>query len=312
MSINVGQLIVRNWPIKLAALFFAVMLYVGVAAQQPLTQTFELRLAVVPPPGRSLKQAPPPISVAVSGKGSEILKLRSFPRTISRTVPETLVASVWKLHLQPGDVSLPKGADIQVTDITPRDVDVLLDSAIRKDARVAPRVRLEKDSGFALTGLAVLPGTAHLVGPVKSLAGIDSVATLPVEIPSVPGPVYRTVALDTSALGVVRIVPREVRLVAEVSALSQRVFAGVPVTTAASGFAGWQLVVEKVSVHVSGPQPRVDALTRDSLRVVAHLVNPAGPAGYARLSVQAPPGITARAVPDSVALKRKPGRAGRG
>src|SRR3989442_1355934 len=225
MPINVGQLIVRNWPIKLAALFFAVMLYVGVAAQQPLTQTFELRLAVVPPPGRSLKQAPPPISVAVSGKGSEILKLRSFPRTISRTVPETLVASVWKLHRQPGGVALPKGADIQVTDITPRAVDALLGSAIRKDARVAPRVRLEKDSGFALTGLAVLPGTAHLVGPVKSLAGIDSVATLPVEIPSVPGPVYRTVALDTSALGVVRIVPREVRLVAEVSALSQRVFA---------------------------------------------------------------------------------------
>src|SRR5437588_5475582 len=35
------------WPIKLAAGFFAVMLYVAVAAQQPLAQSFAMRLAIV-------------------------------------------------------------------------------------------------------------------------------------------------------------------------------------------------------------------------------------------------------------------------
>jgi len=308
---SVGQFFLRNWLLKLAALFFAVMLYVAVAAQQPLTESFALRLSIAPPPGRALRQAPPTIAVTVQGKGSEILKLRNIPRTISKTVPDTLTGSLWRLHLSPGDVTLPKGVEgVQVSDISPRDVDIVVDSAARRDVRIAPRVTLEKDSGFALLGITVVPPTARLIGPPKSLAGVESVTTQPTQIASVPGPVYRTVALDTQALGVARITPREVRLVGEVAALAQRVFAGVPVTTAASGFAGWELVSERVQVSVGGPAARVERLTRDSLRVVAHLVRPGGPAGYARLSVQAPTGINARAIPDSVALKRKGGRRG--
>src|SRR5207245_1904754 len=206
---SVGQFFLRNWLLKLAALFFAVMLYVAVAAQQPLTESFALRLSIAPPPGRALRQAPPTIAVTVQGKGSEILKLRNIPRTISKTVPDTLTGSLWRLHLSPGDVTLPKGVEgVQVSDISPRDVDIVVGSAARRDVRIAPRVTPAKDSGFALVGM------------------------------------------------------------------------------------------------------RVERLTRASLRVVAHLVRPGGPAGYARLSVQAPTGINARAIPDSVALKRKGGRRG--
>src|SRR5256885_1618095 len=195
---SVGQFFLRNWLLKLAAVFFAGMLYVAVARPHPLTGNFAPRLSLPPPPGR----------------------------------------------------------------------------------------------------------------PPKSLGGVEAVTTQPTQIASVPGPVYRTVALDTQALGVARITPREVRIVGEVAALAQRVFAGVPVATAASGFTGWELVSERVQVSVGGPAARVERLTRDSLRVVAHLVRPGAPGGYARLSVQAPSGITARASPDSVALKRKGGRRG--
>src|SRR3989442_1130630 len=201
---SVGQFFLRNWLLKLAALFFAVMLYVAVAAQQPLTESFALRLSIAPPPGRALRQAPPTIAVTVQGKGSEILKLRNIPRTISKTVPDTLTGSVWRLHLSPRDVTLPKGVEGgQGSDISPRDVGIVVDSPPRRDRRIAPPLPPEKDSGFRLPGL-----------------------------------------------------------------------------------------------------------TRDSLRVVAHLVRPGGPGGYARLSVQAPTGINARAIPDSVALKRKGGRRG--
>src|SRR5437016_2213898 len=150
MPVSVGQFFLRNWLLKLAALFFAVMLYVAVTAQQPLTETFALRLATAPPPGAALRQAPPTIAVTVQGKGSEILKLRNIPRTISKTVPDTLTGSLWRLHLSPGDVTLPKGVEgVQVSDISPRDVDIVVDSAARRDVRIAPRVTLEKDSGFA-------------------------------------------------------------------------------------------------------------------------------------------------------------------
>src|SRR5256885_1099836 len=91
---SLGQLLVRNWPIKLAAGFFAAMLYVAVAAQQPLAQTFAMRLAVGIPPGRTVRQQPGGVTVVITGKGSEILKLRSFPRVIRKIIPDTFSASV--------------------------------------------------------------------------------------------------------------------------------------------------------------------------------------------------------------------------
>ena len=304
---SLGLLIARNWPIKLAAVFFAIMLYIAVAARQPLTQTFSLQLAVAVPPGRSLREQPPGVTVVIAGKGSEIIKLRSFPRVVRKTIPDTFSASVWRVHLQPSDVELPKGTDVQVAEITPRDIDVLLDSVARKDVKVVPLVRVEAESGYVLRGLSLVPSVAHLVGPEQSLAGLDSVSTVPVSISGVGGPFFRTVPIDTSALGVVRISPREVRIAGEVTAIVERSIDEVPIAAAASGFAGFQLAQERVSVSVRGPESKVNTLTRDSLRVVAHLVG-TGTGGYARLTVTAPPGIVARARPDSVILKRRVGR----
>ncbi|HEX9282270.1 MAG TPA: hypothetical protein VF882_00650 [Gemmatimonadales bacterium] len=308
MASSIGQLVVRNWPIKLAALFFAVMLYVAVAAQQPLTQTFPMRLAIAIPPGRSVKQQPAGVTVVVTGKGTEILKLRSFPRVIRKVVPDTFSASVWHLHLQPSDVDVPKGTDVLVADIVPRDIDVVMDTAARKDVKIVPLVKVEAESGYVLRGISIVPSVAHLVGPEKSLARIESVTTLPAVVSSVNGPFFRTVPIDTTPLGLVRIAPKEVRVAGEVAAIIERSIPGVPITTAASGFTGFLLSPERVVVSVRGPESKVNALTRDSLRVVAHLVGKAGSGGYARLTVTAPPGIVARVVPDSVALKRKTGR----
>lgn len=303
MPINVGQLITRNWAIKLAALFFSVMLYVAVAAQQPITQLFTLQLEVVAPPGRSVKQGPIAISVLLTGRGGELLKLRSLPRVISKTIPDTFPGSLWHIRLQASDVPVPKGVDVQVADLAPRDVDVTLDSAARREVRIVARVTLNADSSFVLQGVTVHPATARLVGPPKSLAGIDSVMTVPLTIPGVPGPFSRTVAIETDSLGAARVAPTDALISGEVTAVLQRSFAGVIVTTAASGFAGFTLARERVVVQAYGPAARVAALTRDSLRVIAHLVGHAGPDAYARLTVVAPPGITAHAVPDSVELK---------
>jgi len=308
MRVSLGQLIVRNWPIKLAALFFAVMLYVAVAAQQPLSQSFAVRLSITVPPGRTVRQQPAGVTVVITGKGTEILKLRSFPRVIRKVIPDTFSAAAWHLHLQPSDVDLPKGTDVQVADILPRDIDVVMDSVAKKDVKIVPLVRVEAESGYVLRGLSIVPSVAHLVGPAKSLVLHDSVTTEPTVVSSVNGPFFRTVPIDTTPLGLVRIAPKEVRVAGEVTAIIERSISGIPITTAASGFTGFLLSPERVSVSVRGPEAKINALTRDSLRVVAHLVGKAGSGGYARLTVTAPSGIVARVVPDSVTLKRKTGR----
>src|SRR5438034_11169656 len=148
MAISIGQLFVRNWPIKLAAIFFAIMLYVAVAAQQPLTQSLAMHVAVAVPPGRSIRQQPANVTVVIIGKGTEVMKLRSISHVIHRVVPDTFSASVWHVHLQPADVEIPKGTDVQVADITPRDFDVVLDSVgIKEIGRASGRERGEELEG---------------------------------------------------------------------------------------------------------------------------------------------------------------------
>jgi len=308
MRANLLQLITRNWPIKGAALFLALMLYVAVQLQQPVTTSFDVTLNVQLPPGRALVKPPPKVRVQISGKGSQILKLRSLAGDITRRVPDTLTASTYAIHLDPTEVelALPKGADVRVMEVRPSEITLALDSVARKEVRIVSLVTIKPDSGqFLHGGLSMTPTTARLVGPEKSLEAIDSVTTVPMEITNVSGAFTRNVAIDTMPLGIVRLSPKQVVVTGEMGTIAERSFAGIPVETGAGAITSFIVTPARVSVAVRGPEERVQAMTRDSLRVVAHITG-AIP-GVARITVIAPRGITARAIPDSVTLRRRAG-----
>ena len=305
------QFLTKNWPIKAAALFLALMLYVAVQLQQPVTTSFDVTLNLQLPPGRALMHKPPKVRVQVSGKGSQMLKLRSLAGDITRRVPDTLTASTWQIHLDPTEVelALPKGADVRVLEVRPSEITVALDSVVRKDVRIVSLVTVVADTNQILRGgLSITPTTARLVGPEKSLAAIDSVTTIPTEIRNVTGAFTREVAIDTMPLGIVRLVPKRVTVSGEMGAIAERSFAGIPVETGAGAITSYIVTPSRVSIAVRGPEERVQSLTRDSLRVVAHIT---ADATVARITVVAPRGITARAIPDSVTLRRRtPARRG--
>src|SRR6266498_5369953 len=177
MRASLLQLITRNWPIKGAALFLALMLYVAVQLQQPVTTTFDVTLNLQLPPGRALVKPLPKVRVQISGQGSQILKLRALAGDITRRVPDTLTASTYTIHLDPAEVelALPKGADVRVMEVRPSEITLALDSVARKEVRIVSLVTVTPESGqFLHGGLSMTPTTARLVGPEKSLATIDS------------------------------------------------------------------------------------------------------------------------------------------
>jgi len=302
--------ITRNWPIKGAALFLALMLYVAVQLQQPVTTSFDVTLNVQLPPGRALMQKLPKVRAQISGKGTQILKLRSLAGDITRRVPDTVTAPTWVVHLDPTDVelALPKGADVRVMEIRPSEITLALDSVARKDVRIVSLVNVTPESAQVLRGgLSMTPTTARLVGPGKSLAAIDSVTTVPMEISNVSGTFSRNVPIDTMPLGFIRIAPKQVTVTGEMDVIVERSFAGIPVETGAGAITNYIVTPAKVSVSVRGPEDRVQALTRDSVRVVAHLTASISGAagGVARITVIGPRGVSARAIPDSVTLRRR-------
>src|SRR6185295_10050767 len=279
MASSVVQWLTRNWPIKGAALFLALMLYVAVQLQQPVTTSFDVTLTVLLPPGRALVHKPPKVRVQISGKGSQILKLRSLAGDITRRVPDTVTATTYAIHLDPTDVelALPKGADVRVMEIRPNEITLALDSVATKAVRIVSLVTVKLDSAQILHGgLAVTPTMARIIGSGKNLATIDSVTTMPLEITSSPGTFSRTVPIDTMPLGIVRIAPKQVTVSGELGVIAERSFAGIPVETGAGAITNYIVTPARVSVWVRGPEERVQGLTRDSLRVVAHITDPSG------------------------------------
>ncbi len=304
MRAKLLQLLARNWPIKLAAVLLALMLYVAVQAQQPITQTFTMKLDVEVPRGRSLQQKPPTIQVQVSGKGAELLRLRTFPSAITMRVPDTLSSSSWLMRLENADVPVPKGVDVAVRDITPREVTVSLDSVIRKDVRVVPLVTVEPESGFVIRGgLSISPSVVRLVGPEENVAGVESVTTAPMEITNVTGAFTRILPIDTHALGIVRIAPKEVTVSGDVQALVRRSFTGVTIESGAGQLTGVTLEPARVTGALEGPADRMERVTRDSIRVIAVLTRDGS---HARLRVLSPQGLGARPTADSVVVRRRP------
>ena len=301
----------RNWGLKLAALLLSLMLYVVVAAQEQVTQELPMKLEVRVPPGRMLLDAPRELTVVLRGKITELLRLRLFRKEIPLQVPDTLSTSTWTSPILPGSVDLPKGADVQVSEIRPALVTIQLDSVSSKEVPVVPRFTVVPESGQAVAGgLQITPSVARLVGPGQLLERIDSVATLPTAFSAVSGSFTRLVQLDTAPLGVVRITPHEVRVSGATATVFERVFNFLPVESGAGPLTGYELRPARATVIVRGPEAVMQSLTKDSLKVIVHLTGPVTDSATVRVTVLAPRGVTARAIPDSVQVVRR--RSGRG
>lgn len=311
MTTEVRRGLFRNWGLKLAALLLSLMLYLVVAAQEQVTQELPMKLEVRVPPGRTLLDAPRELTVVLRGRITELLRLRLFRQVIPLQVPDTLSSAFWTSPIPPQSVELPKGADVQVSEIRPAVVTIQLDSVASKEVPIVPRFTVVPESGQAFEGgLQITPSVARLIGPERLLSRIESVSTLPSAFDKVSGPFTRVAQIDTAPLGVVRISPHDVRVSGSTTAVFERVFNFLPVESGAGPLTGYELRPARATVVVRGPEAVIQALTKDSLKVIVHLTGAVADTATVRVTVLAPRGVTARAVPDSVLIVRR--RSGRG
>lgn len=270
-----------------------------------------MKLDVRVPPGRTLLDAPKELTVVLRGKITELLRLRLFRQVVPLQVPDTLSTASWTSPILPGSVELPKGADVQVSEIRPATVTVQLDSVASKEVPILPRFTVVPDSGQTFEGgLQITPSVARLVGPERLLSRIESVATLPTAFDKVSGPFTRIAQVDTAPLGVVRISPHEVRVSGSTTAVFERVFNFLAVESGAGPLTGYEVRPARAAVVVRGPEALVRGLTADSLKIIVHLTGAVGDSATVGLTVLAPNGVTARPVPDSAMLLRRRSRRG--
>ncbi len=210
---SVREAIVRHWPLKLAALALSVILWVVVALEEPATHLEDIQLDLSLAPTAALAQQLPPVQALIAGSRGEFLKLGATPLVIRAYIPESAEGTHHHLAISPSDVELPRNVKVTVQEVLPREIDVVLDRRAQRMVPVAVRAIVEPQSGYALDGpVTVAPMTVRVTGARSLLGALDSIATQALELRDVGGTFERTVPLDTTGHGVLRIVPASVTL----------------------------------------------------------------------------------------------------
>ncbi|OGU03762.1 MAG: hypothetical protein A2085_00580 [Gemmatimonadetes bacterium GWC2_71_10] len=201
--------VLRNWPLKLAALTLSLLVWVLVSAEETRSQLVDVQVAIDVPPNFALVSPLATVRALVSGPGRDLVKLGDQPLTIRVAMPAN-PGPRWHLVIVPADVRVAPQLAVLVTDVQPRELLVDVGRRATRTLPVALRGAMATRRGWTLDSLAVLPGGVVVSGVQERVAELDSAPTEPVDLGDVDGAFERSVALDTAAYPLLRFEPRRV------------------------------------------------------------------------------------------------------
>lgn len=205
------DLVVHNWPLKVAAVALSAILWMYVSSEEATSQLVGVQLDIEPPQGLALAKPVPAVRALVSGPGRELIKLYASPLVVRIALPATAAPPRHRLTITPADIQVPRNANVTIQDVEPRVMDLELDRLVRREVPVALRGVVQPESGFVVAGrVALTPSTVRVTGPRGLVAALDSFPTEPIEIRGVTGDFERVVPLDTAGRTLLRVAPREV------------------------------------------------------------------------------------------------------
>ena len=194
-------------PLKLAALFFALVLWMVVSAEEQGEEVVPVRLALpLSDSTVKLRSALPQVRALVVGRGRELVKLYATPPTVRPQMRQVGAdAETAVLELRPVDVEIPPNVDARVRDVQPRVVPLQFEIRAQRLVPVRSALRLT-GSGVRLAGPPRFePESVRISGPHRAVSAIESVPTAVIDLVVRDG-APQTVPLDTGRL-TVRVAP---------------------------------------------------------------------------------------------------------
>ena len=111
---------------KAAALFFAVVLWFVVSAEEPSEELVPVRLEVDFDSTRILATPRPAIRALVAGRARDLIKLYDAPPVVRRSFTDDAPDSV-AIEITPADVFIPPDIEAVVRDVQPRSFILVFD-----------------------------------------------------------------------------------------------------------------------------------------------------------------------------------------
>ena len=202
---------------KAAALFFAVVLWLVVSAEEPSEEVVPVKLEASFDTARVLTSTRPELRALVAGRARDLIKLYEKPPVVRRAVTDDAPDSV-AVDLRPADVYIPPDVDAVVRDIQPRTLVLVFDVTSTRRVPVANKVRvaIADRGGMTATRLTrVVPDSVTITGPRRVVNTARFVSTVDQTV-TVHDTGDFVIPLDVKRLAAgLRVQPTEVRLVVQ-------------------------------------------------------------------------------------------------
>ena len=109
----------QHLPYKAAALFFSLVLWLVVSAEDTAEELVPVRLAASVDSSIAVVGRPPVMQALVVGRARDLMKIGGRPLVLRRVFTAETPDSV-RVELRPGDIDLPSGTNVVVRDVQPR------------------------------------------------------------------------------------------------------------------------------------------------------------------------------------------------
>jgi YbbR domain-containing protein len=172
--------ILHNLGLKLLSVFLAIFLWVVVLGEQKVDVTLNVPLTLNIPTTLMLVNDLPE-SLEVHLRGPKTLVTSLVPREVTFSEPPGKLAEGENfIPIREDMVRVPRG--IQVVDVVPHRIRVVLEALSEREIEVSPRVEGVPAAGFVVRRVISVPARVWMSGPTSEIRRLTQVRTLPVSL----------------------------------------------------------------------------------------------------------------------------------
>ena len=171
----------ENLGLKLLSVVLAVFLWAVVLGEQKVDVTLTVPLEIKDLPRDLILVNEPPDSLEVRLRGPKTLVTTLASReVVLEGLPKNFVEGENVIAIRPEAVRVPRG--IEVVEVTPHRVRVVLDAMAVREVEVSPRIEGAPAKGFILKRVTSTPARIRMAGPKNELRRLTRVYTVPISL----------------------------------------------------------------------------------------------------------------------------------
>jgi YbbR domain-containing protein len=182
MRRRIKALFLENWTLKAIALFLALFLWIFVRGEQGPERVVTVPLEVRLPRQMEIINKRP-TSIEVTMRGAPVSNLW-FSQPLPACVIDLQTAGEGEhvVPLTPDHIKLSQGSGIEILQMNPTRITIVLEPTVSKEMPIAIPVRGEPAKGFEVYSKHSKPATVIISGPRSRISEMQEVQTAPISL----------------------------------------------------------------------------------------------------------------------------------